>query len=125
MKIYEATILTLESHIIESPMKIEALTFGSMERLHEALRADGIDFPENTSAYTDCFDDMENVGRFYFHDTSHGVLAHEATHMALHIMSLLGHETIPVVKPGELAPSVEEALCYLVGDITELLCEVI
>jgi hypothetical protein len=110
------------------------VSFLSTEKiLREHLYSQGIrDFDPHTRAYTDTWSESEArengigdpncVGGIYL--LSFAILddlAHEATHMALGILSRSGTEQLQVTT--RIADENEEDLCFLVGYITELLNE--
>lgn len=117
------TTLYLEDRTGLPGRTIELQMYPDEAALIAALKADDLwkHCPEDTIAFTDCIDGPK-IGKFYLIDgVDHDTVAHEATHMALHCMSLLGHESLPIVKAGERAPQIEEDLCGLVGYMTEII----
>ena len=102
------------------------------ERLIETLRSVGVlgrgsVIPDDAIAFTDTWSNAESLengvgdkdcaGHMYFVDTSLSTIAHEATHMALGILSRSGISNLAVVTAD--ANEDEEKLCSVVGFITE------
>lgn len=107
--------------------------YETQEQLHIALHGNGIsEFVPDTDAYTDTWsvrESLENglgdrncAGHIYLPvDVGLDILAHEATHMALGILSRHGKRNLPVTT--NKAPEVEEHFCSLVGFITDELAQ--
>lgn len=87
-----------------------------LDALHRDNITDSDAYEKGVLGYTDCYAKGDECGRMYLLDKGVTTLAHEATHMALGILSRLGRKNLLITS--EKAPKLEEDLGDLIGTIT-------